>query len=589
LQPCDYSAPLADILLALEVAGLDDVLALPAYADIDRNSVELALAEFGRFASQVIAPTNQVGDREGSTLDPATGIVSTPSSFRSVYRQYVASGWGGVQFPGVYGGGGLPALVGFAIQEMMASANVALSLNPVLTQSAIELLLEWGSDAQRALYLPKLISGEWCGTMNLTEPDAGSDLGEVRTQATLDAQGQWRISGTKVFITWGEHDLADNIIHLVLARTPDSPPGTKGLSLFLVPKVVTHGDGSLGRRNSLRCLRLEDKLGIHASPTCTMDFDEAMGELIGAERGGMSAMFTMMNAARLSIGLQGPSVAERAGQLAYRYAKERKQGRATGVMPPQRSVLSDHPDVRRMLLSMRTSALAGRLLLYRATGYRDMARSTEDPARRAMSQAYVDLLTPVAKAWSSDIGFSAASTGVQILGGAGYIEDSSMVQYLRDSRIAPIYEGTNGIQAIDLVMRKLPRENGRWVRALLEDIVAKINRRPLGRSDLRESYAALSDAFAILEHTTDVLLSWIESSPTDALAGATSYLELMGLTLGGMLTIERAERASAAGSDLAARAAVESEFFASEHVTRATGLRRPILAGADRLADLSRG
>lgn len=579
-----YDPPFADLLLALEVAGLDEVLALPAYGEIDRSSIEVALLEFGRLASQVIAPTDRIGDLEGARLDAGAGTVSTPSAFRSAYRQYAEGGWSGVHFPPAYGGGGLPSLVGFALQEMLATANLSLSLNPVLTQSAIELLLEWGSVRQRSLYLPKLITGQWTGTMNLTEPDAGSDLGAVQTRAVQDAQGDWHISGTKVFITWGEHDLTENIVHLVLARTPESPPGTKGLSLFLVPKLIVHEDGTIGQPNSLRCLRLEEKLGIHASPTCTMQFDKAIGELVGKERSGINAMFTMMNAARLSIGLQGPSIAERAYQHARRYALERKQGRANGTSPPQRSTLSEHPDVHRMLLSMHTLALSSRLLLYTATGYRDLARHVEDPEERNKANSYLDLLTPVAKAWSSDVGFSAASTGVQILGGAGYIEETGMAQRLRDSRIAPIYEGTNGIQAIDLVMRKLPRENGRWIRAVLDDISGALNCRPWRSVDLTESYSVLSRAFATLEHCTDELLYKVNRAPDDALAGATSYLELLGLTLAGWLMIKRA---NAADAGVSKRAAMECEFFASEHVARTSGLERPTLSGAGRLLELT--
>jgi 3-(methylthio)propanoyl-CoA dehydrogenase len=581
----DYKAPTADILLALKVAGLDEVLSLPSYAQADRETVEFVLTEFGRFASDVVAPTDRGGDVEGSVLDPLTGAVRTPKGFQQVYEQYVESGWGAVQFDLEHGGGGLPALVGIALQEMMASANLALSLNPVLTQSAIELLLRWGSPEQKSTYLPRLVTGEWCGTMNLTESEAGSDLGAVRTQAVRDHEGHWRISGTKIFITWGEHDLAENIVHLVLARTPGAPAGTKGLSLFLVPKCMVDTEGRLGQRNTLRCLRLEEKLGIHASPTCVMEFDAAYGELVGEEHGGIRAMFTMMNAARLSIGLQGPSVAERSFQHAYRYAKERQQGRAAGVTAPQLSVLTDHPDVRRMLLSMRTSALAGRLLIYTATGYRDRARHEKDPDARATAEAYLDLLTPVAKAWSSDIGFTAASTGVQVLGGSGYIEESGMAQRLRDSRIAPIYEGTNGIQAIDLVIRKLPRENGRWIHMLLDDVANTASGRRC-TSDLHESYASLAGAQALVLACTEQLLVFVDRAPDDALAGATSYLELMGLTLGGWLMIRRAEHAQLLDQGIAKRIAAESEFFATEHMARASGLARAILAGSDRLAAL---
>jgi alkylation response protein AidB-like acyl-CoA dehydrogenase len=582
----DYEAPIDDVLLALDVAGLGEVLALPAHAEVDRESVELALSEFGRFASDVVAPTDRIGDTQGSTLDPTTGTVATPSGFKEVYAQYVKSGWGAAQFPASHGGGGLPSLVGIALQEMLASANLALSLNPVLTQSGIELLLAWGTEEQRSRYLPKLLTGEWCGTMNLTESEAGSDLGEVRTQAVPDGKGNWLISGTKIFITWGEHDMAENIVHLVLARSPGAPAGTKGLSLFLVPKVMVTPDGALGKPNAVSCLRLEEKLGIHASPTCVMEFDQAVGELVGTEHGGIRAMFTMMNAARLSIGVQGPSVAERAFQHAYRYARGRQQGRAAGTLPPRRSDLTEHPDVRRMLLSMRTSVLAGRLLVFTATYHRDMARGAEDPEKREAAQAYLDLLTPVAKAWSSDLGFAAASTGVQVLGGAGYIEESGMAQRLRDIRIAPIYEGTNGIQAIDLVTRKLPREGGRWVRALLDQIAATAKGGSQASPDLPESYAILADAVAVLQTVTEQLLLRIDRAPEDALAGATTYLELMGLTVGGWLMLRRAERAATSGLRAAAQIAAESEFFATEFVARTAGLSRPILAGAGRLSGL---
>jgi alkylation response protein AidB-like acyl-CoA dehydrogenase len=580
----DYRAPIADISDALDVGGLDEILSLPTFSRIDRETVDLAITEFGRFAGNVIAPTDIDGDREGSHLDGAT--VRTPAGFPDAYRRYVAGGWGALPFPSSVGGDGFPSLVGFALQEIFASANLALSLNPVLTQSAIELLLAWGNERQQSVYLPKLLTGEWSGTMNLTEPDAGSDLGEVRTKAVRHADGNWHISGTKIFITWGEHDLTDNIIHLVLARTPDAPAGTKGLSLFLVPKVLVGADGSLGLRNSVRCLRTEKKLGIHASPTCVMEYGGATGELVGNERGGIEAMFTMMNAARLSIGLEGTAVAERAFQHAYGYAHSRLQGRAAGVRPPERSYIVIHPDVRRMLLDMRTSTLAGRLLLYTATGYRDSARHSPDEQIRTSAQSYLDLLTPVAKAWSTDVGFEAASTGVQVLGGAGYIEESGMAQRLRDSRIPPIYEGTNGIQAIDLVMRKLPRDDGRWIRSLINDMALTASNCPGKLGALSESYAALTDAIAVLQSTTEQMLIRVDRSPEDALAGATPYLELMGLTLGGWLMVRRAERALAGSHAGSVRSVAESHFFATEHTARASGLERSILAGAGRLSEL---
>jgi alkylation response protein AidB-like acyl-CoA dehydrogenase len=581
-----YVAPIADMLLDLQVGGLNEILALPAFSQLDQSDVELALREFGRFAGNVVGPTNGPGDVKGSALDRTSGAVHAPAPLCDVYAQYVKSGWGAAQFPAEYGGGGLPSLVGIAFQEMFASANLSLSLNAVLTQSAIELLLAWGSEAQRALYVPRLLTGEWCGTMNLTETEAGSDLGEVRSRAVQDSSGRWRVSGTKIFITWGEHDMAENIVHLVLARTPHAPSGTKGLSLFVVPKMTVGKDGTLVGKNTVRCLRLERKLGIHASPTCAMEFDEALGELVGPEHGGIAAMFTMMNAARISIGLQGPAVAERAFQHAYRYALERQQGRASGVVPPTRSSIIDHPDVRRMLLSMRTSLIAGRLLLYSATGYRDLAREATTPELRSRAQAFVDLLTPVAKAWSSDAGFAATSTGLQVLGGAGFIEETGMAQHLRDVRIASIYEGTNGIQAIDLVTRKLPREQGQWIHALLDDIAHDAEHSPRSSSFLTESHEVLSDALAVLRPATEHMLNRAEFHREDVLSGASAYLELLGLTLGGWLMMRRAETAKTYRPEAASQAESESEFFATEHVARASGLGRAILTGVGRLSGI---
>ena len=461
-QGSAYRAPVGDIVLALDVADLDDVLRLEAFRHVERESMVIALEEFGRLASDAIAPSDRVGDLIGARFDPASGGVQTPEAFHRAYERYVEGGWGALQFPSAFGGGDLPSVVGLAIGEMFASANMALSLNPVLTQGAIEALLQWGTTGQQATYLPKMLTGEWTGTMNLTEPDAGSDLGEIRTRAEPEGTGRWRITGTKSFITWGEHDLADNIIHLVLARTPDAPAGTKGLSLFVVPKRLLSATGVPDEQNALRCLNVEAKLGIHGSPTCVMEFDGAEGELVGPLHGGMRAMFTMMNAARLFIGTQGPAVAERAFQHAQEYAANRLQGRAAGVAPPARSPIIDHPDVRRMLLLMTTGTQAARALLYTAAAHGDRARHAADKDARFRSQQFADLLTPVAKAWSTDMGFGAASLGVQVLGGAGYIEESGMAQRLRDARIAPIYEGTNGIQALDLVTRKLPRDDGRW-------------------------------------------------------------------------------------------------------------------------------
>ncbi|MHB1712683.1 MAG: acyl-CoA dehydrogenase [Acidimicrobiales bacterium] len=578
-----YRPPISDIVLALDVAGLDGLLALDAFIHADRESVIFALEEFGRLASGVLAPSDRVGDQVGARLDPTTGAVRTPDAFHHAYTRYVEGGWGALPFPPAFGGGGLPSVVGLAIGEMFASANLALSLNPVLTQGAIEALLHWGSGEQQATYLPKLVTGEWTGTMNLTEPDAGSDLGEIRTRAEPDEGGRWRVTGTKIFITWGEHDLAANTIHLVLARTPDAPAGTKGLSLFVVPKHLVSRDGSLSEKNTLRCLQVENKLGIHGSPTCVMNFEGAIGHLVGPLHGGMRAMFTMMNAARLSVGAQGPAVAERAFQHARSYAATRRQGRASGDVSRGPSPIIDHPDVRRMLLLMTTWTQAGRVLLYTAAAHADRARTATGPDEGYRSQAFADLLTPVAKAWSTDVGFQAASLGIQVLGGAGYIEETGMAQRLRDARIAPIYEGTNGIQALDLVTRKLPRDGGRAVHELLTEMRASARGPAPDDDPLADTFSVLSDAFATFESANEWMLDHLTSSPMDAIAGATSYLELFGITVGGWLMARRARLATSMGHPDAARTVAESNFFALEVTARAAGLVRPIISGAAHL------
>jgi alkylation response protein AidB-like acyl-CoA dehydrogenase len=578
-----YRAPIGDIMLALDVAGLDGLLGLDVFHHVDRESVQLALEEFGRMASQVIAPSDRVGDLVGAVHDPSTGQVQTPQAFHHAYEQYVKGGWGALPFPSEFGGGDFPAVVGLAIREIFASANMALSLNPLLTQGSIEALLHWGSHAQKRTYLPRLLTGEWTGTMNLTEPDAGSDLGAIRTIAELGVDGQWLITGTKIFITWGEHDLAENIIHLVLARTPSAPAGTKGLSLFVVPKHLVRDDGTIGASNSLRCLRIEKKLGIHGSPTCVMEFNAASGELVGPLHGGIRAMFTMMNAARLSVGTQGPAVAERAFQNALIYASNRLQGQAIGVVPPSRSVIIEHPDVRRMLLTMTTTTQASRLLLYLAGAYGDQAIHAPDGDTRNRAREFADLLTPIAKAWSTDVGFSTTSLGVQVLGGAGYIEEFGMAQRLRDARIAPIYEGTNGIQALDLVTRKISRDGGMWMRKLLDKIASAVPATVPEHHPLEATYAALKEALQTIETVTQRILASVTTQPTDVAAGATSYLELCGITVGGWLMARRAELAISRDHPESIRIIGESNFFADEVMARGTGLVQPILAGARRL------
>jgi alkylation response protein AidB-like acyl-CoA dehydrogenase len=581
LESPPYRAPVAEISLALDSVGLDELLSLKPFADLDRRAIDDALGEFGRFASEVIAPTDRRGDLEGSRLDATTREVVSPAGFTDVYRRFADGGWGALQFPAEFGGAGLPSVVGLAVSEMFASANLSLSLASVLTQSGIELLLSWASDEQRSTYVANLLSGRWTATMDLTEPEAGSDLAEVRTLARLDDSGQWRLYGTKIFITWGEHELAENIIHLVLARTPGAPAGTKGLSLFIVPKLLLDKHGNPGEKNALQCERLEEKLGLHGSPTCVMNYDGAVGELVGVEYSGLAAMFTMMNVARIAIGVEGPAVAERAYQQAEHYARERLQGRPLGGDPTRRSAIIEHPDVRRMLLSMRTLVVAGRLLTYEAMAQRDFARHGEASSDRQRAQSWCDFLTPIAKAWSTDAGCTAASLGIQVLGGAGYIEESGIAQRLRDIRITPIYEGTNGIQAIDLVTRKVGRDDGATAQAAIAFLRSLAADKATDEAALAVSFEVLARATDAFASTTQWMLDHLGGGADDALAGATSYLELAGLTLAGAAMIRRARRAR--GTNLARKAMDESNFFATEFVSKTTGLVLPVTAGADRL------
>ena len=588
-----YRAPVADITEALQVAGVWDLLQLPDFAHVDRPTVEQVVVEFGRFASEVISPTDAAGDSAGSRRDDRGGVV-TPTGFKEAYGRYVEGGWGSLQFPERYGGGGFPWAVAVALQEMFASANMALSINPVLTQGAVELLLHWGDDRQRDTYLPRMVSGYWPATMELTEPDAGSDLGALTTRATEQPDGTWRISGTKIFATWAEHDLADNIVHFVLARAAGAPAGTKGLSVFLVPKRPPGPSREPGVANSLRCARVEEKLGIHASPTCVMEYDDAAGELVGALHGGFRVMLTMMNMARVSIGAEGPAVAERAFQQAYAYARERLQGRRPSTPPGERAPIIEHPDVARMLLQVRTLTLASRMVVYVASAERDRARYGAREAERRSGEARFDLLVPIAKAWATDQGFLASSLALQVHGGSGYLEEAGVAQRLRDSRIGPIYEGTNGIQAIDLAVRKVSRDGGRVMRLLGDDIMATVKVLPL--PELGPTAQALEEAHEALTEATAWVADRYTSSPDDILAGATAYLQLAGATLGGWLMAKRAlvargeglRRGAGAGQDRARAevAAGESNFFALETLSDSPALLRRVTAGAGRLAPL---
>jgi 3-(methylthio)propanoyl-CoA dehydrogenase len=594
-----YVPPLRDIRFVLEqLVDLDGLSKLEAFGHADPGTVFGVIEESGRFMAGVVGPLNRVGDTAGSTLD-GDGQVRTPPGFREAYRQYVEAGWGAVPFPPEFGGGGFPWLVTVVMQEMMTSASMGFSLCPLLTQGAIEMLARHGSPGQQAAFLGKMVSGEWTGTMNLTEPQAGSDLGLVRAKAVPADDGTWRITGQKIFITFGEHDLAGNIIHLVLARVPGAPPGTKGISCFIVPKYLVGADGSLGARNDVRCVSIERKLGIHASPTCVMSYGDAggaVGYLIGEANQGMRYMFTMMNTARLSVGMQGLSIAERAYQDALRYARERRQGRAAGAPAGEPSPIVEHPDVRRMLLTMKACIEAMRALLYTNAVSIDLARHHHDPAEREARRELAELLTPVSKAWCTDLGVELTSIGVQVYGGMGYVEETGVAQYLRDSRIAPIYEGTNGIQAIDLVMRKVPMRGGAVVADLLAQMVALDGELAAAGPELAGVRSALARGVSTLREATGWIASRGPAEPNDALAGATPYLRLFGLVTGGWLLARSALAASrrlrhASGSDAVflKDKIGTARFYAEQLLPQAAGLLPAVTAGAGPLfhVDLS--
>ena len=580
-----YRAPVADIASALEhAAGFGPALAEGLYGDLGEDVVQAVLEEAGRFASDVLAPLNPIGDRYGTPFKD--GIVTTAPGWREAYRAWAQAGWNGLAAPAQWGGQELPHAVNAACIEMWNSAAMAFGLGPLLTMAGVDALAAHGSDELKRAYLPKLVSGEWMGTMQLTEPQAGSDVGALRTRAERAADGSYRITGQKIFITYGEHDLTDNIVHLVLARLPDSPAGTRGISLFLVPKFLLNADGSLGARNDARAHSIEHKLGLHASPTCTMVYGDnggATGFLIGEENRGMACMFTMMNQARLSVGLQGVAIAERATQQALAYARERRQGRASGA-PSGSSPIIAHPDVKRMLLTMRALTRAARAICYTTAVALDRAqRSADDDARKAAHER-ASLLTPIAKAFSTDIGNEVASLGVQVHGGMGYVEETGAAQHYRDARITPIYEGTNGIQAIDLVTRKLPLAGGATVKAYIGEIrrtveaVNATNDAAFGWTGVR-----LEDAVDSLGRATDWLLGSQHNDLDMALAGATPYLRLFALAAGGALLAQEAlaaKRLDGNGADATARTAT-ARFFAENLAVQAGALERTVIEAAD--------
>ena len=590
-----YRAPVDDIMLTLKsTADLDGLIASGIYGGLDEETIRAVLEEAGRFAAEVLDPLNWTGDRAGSRL--VDGRVETPAGWKEAYAAFSAAGWNALPGSEAYGGQGLPCIVASAVGEIWNSANLAFGLCPLLTQGAIHALEATGSEALKALYLPRMISGEWTGTMNLTEPHAGSDLASLVTRAVRQPDGTYRIFGTKIFITYGDHELTENIIHFVLARLPDAPPGTRGISLFLVPKRLVGADGSLGARNDVICAGLEHKLGIHASPTCMMKYGEggegATGYLVGEENKGLAAMFIMMNEARLAVGIQGVAIAERATQRATDYARERRQGRTFATPAGAMAPIISHPDVRRNLMMMRASTLAARGICLATAAAVDVSQRAADPSARAEASHRVALLTPVAKAWPTDIGVEMSSIGVQIHGGMGFIEETGAAQHFRDSRILPIYEGTNGIQAIDLAVRKLPMESGQVVRAFIAELretavaAQQVNAPAFGRMGDK-----LVEAVAALERATDWMLArHAGGTAVDneaILASAAPYLALFGITSGGCFLARNALAAHRAGGDKADDPIAMARFFAKNVAVAAAGTASVVMDGADSLLAVS--
>jgi 3-(methylthio)propanoyl-CoA dehydrogenase len=589
----EYYAPLRDMKFVInELADLSGVIALPGFEEITPDLAEAVLEEAGKLAGEVLAPLNKPGDERGASLYK-NGVVAA-EGFAAAYRSFADNGWCALSGDPEYGGQGLPDLVATAAAEMWNAANMSFALCPTLTAGAMEAIKSHASDGLKAIYLPRLISGEWTGTMNLTEPQAGSDLASIRTRAVPEGD-HYRIYGQKIFITWGDHDLTDNVVHLVLARLPDAPDGTRGISLFLVPKYLVNADGTLGERNDVVCASIEHKLGIHASPTCVMAFGEktgAIGYLVGHANHGLAHMFTMMNEARQKVGIQGLGIAERAYQAARDYAKERVQGRPIGRKVGDRVAIIQHPDVRRMLLTMKAQIEAMRAFGYVLAADIDWARRHRDADERRRRQARVDLLTPVLKGWCTELGVEIASAGVQVHGGMGFIEETGAAQYLRDARIAPIYEGTTGIQAADLAGRKLPHDNGATMAALIADmrhVEAKLG--TVNSAGFPSIHVHLATAVDALEQATHWMLETIAKDPAAAMAASVSYMMLTGYVCGGW-QMARAALAAHAGTladgDEGFRRAkiVTATFYAEQILPKATALLTPVRSGASHAQDL---
>ncbi len=584
-----YKAPIKDIVFGYEVIDAYNILnKIPAFSDFSEDIVVPTMEECAKFSEEVLAPINSIGDQEGATIKD--GVVTMPKGFKEAYKRFSESGWASISLPADIGGGGMPISLSGGTLEILSTANLAFGLAPGLSAGAISAMYFHGNDEQKQKFLPKLVSGEWTGTMNLSEPQSGSDLGTITTKAEPQDDGSYKINGTKVWITFGEHDMTENIIHLVLAKTPGSPEGTKGISMFIVPKMHVNDDGSLGENNNVSCISIEEKLGIHASPTCVMEYDGSTGYLVGEENRGLHYMFTMMNEARIWVGGQGLACASGALQGAAQYARDRVQGRPVGMSKEEakNSTIIDHADVRRMLMTIKAYTDAMRYLMYDNQLMLDLEYSSEDEELKAFGEERCGILTPITKAWISDLGVELSSVAIQVYGGMGYVEETGVAQYLRDSRIAPIYEGTNGIQALDLMFRKLPLDNGQAMQRLLGDVNKVIEEMKKEDEVVASMAENLQTEVAKLSEVTMWLGSrMLEGELVDASAAATPYLKMFGQVLGGYYMGKAAivanKKYRETSDDFYADKLTLSKFYMEQLLPLASGYASSITAGKEDL------